>query len=286
MATEPALINDANDPANGLIEWTNTDDKWRDKDAEWLQARTVARFANEAAAGAETVTGGGNYQVTGAVGYMGDVATTAVYDGAKWKYHAAAKYLRAGGTDNTSVVTLSHSGAGAGLSLHNDGSVSAATGTITNLTTTSASVGGVSVSGAAGTLTVSGALTTTGAINTASVTASGSVSGGSLATNGTLNVTGVATMGDVDASTLDVGGTAIRTGYVHATYLASGSTTARLQSNRLQMGNDANKYIDLDSWTARDGTGTPNAATIATVVEGPSFDAADYPEGTIWIETP
>ena len=278
--------------ALGLTNWTDTSDTWRDDDVEHLQARTVVRFANETDANSATSDTAGAFATRGAVAYIRGAAepddALATYKNGAWRYLPAARYLRAGSTDSTSAVSISHSGAsGTGLTLNSDGTISATTGTITDLTSTTANIGTVALTDSpAGTLNVNGNLDAD-TITSTGITVSG---GGSVTTTGTisagvLTATGSSNLAAASASSLSVGGsTSVTTTYVHAPYLASSASGLRVTGNRIQLGSDTDHFIDLSAWELNDGA--PNTATIAGVIEGSSFDAADYPEGTIWIETP
>lgn len=266
-------------PVDGLgtIDWTNNIHNWREEDAEFLQSRSVIReetFGDSSSP---------SHEEQGSVSYQTSDDTLGVYNGTAWMNVPAARYIQTYG-DTSTAVTLTHTSATAGIQLHHNGTVVLGNTTVPQLTaTTKITLGTVPMTVSGSTVTVTGNITatnltsTTSSIGTstaASLTASGTVQGA------TLQATGSSSLAVATATSLTLGSTVLNSTSVTANSVGSSGDVA-LVGDELT---DGTNYIDVAAWEGN--TGATNPATIATVITGSGpYDAEDYPDGCIWIQT-
>jgi hypothetical protein len=274
-------------PTEGTVTWTNDANNWRAQDVHWLQSRALMRFADvetDAALADET------HEEDGSVAYDTTSKEAKLYNGTEWQNIAAARSLDvAGGVGGTGNITFSHSGSLA-ITLASNGDVTIGNLTVTTgaastfTCSTSLTVNGITLSVAAGDLQVSadldvsGTVAATGDVTGTNLTASTAVQGS------TVTATTSSSLAAASADSLTATGTVQGATVLGTSYVSTGASNLRLTGNKLQQGTTTDKYIDLDNWELNDGS--TNAATIAGVVYGPTEPVGDYPDGTIWIQTP
>lgn len=267
----------------GTVDWSNNIHNWRAEDAEFLQARSVVRLASFGDASGETPS----HQVKGSVVYQTTDDLLGVYNGTAWERVPSAQYIQVYG-DNSSTVTLAHLSASAGIELNADGTVDSggafSAPSVVAGTTLTVGTGAVNFTSSGSTVTVGGNLTATN-LTASTGAAIGVATGTSLTATGTvsgsiLQATTSSSLASATADDITVGTTDISTTSVQADSITS-TGTVELAGDELT---DGTRAIDVAAWEVKETGKT--STTPASVVTGPGpFDPADYPDGTIWIET-
>ena len=291
---------------NGVTTWTNNVDNWRSEDADYLQRRSVMRFANSstrtAALGASPTRGQVSYlESTDDISYADSTGA--------WRTLTAFRFLATSDTSTSVGLRISSDGSttlaiepgrialGASRFLIVDGtSVKIKTGATTANLTTDATALVSDVQFKAPTAGITGALTTgsianSGTLSTASLTASGNVGAN------TLSVSGTSSLAAVTAASLASSGTVSGPTVTATTTLNGGNL--RLAGIRLNNSTGTTGYVDIDNTVTAGGTNivlipasmapvrygsVSGPPMTVTVVSATDPGVANYPEGAIWIQ--
>lgn len=280
----------------GTADWTNNVDKWREQDAEWLQARSVLRYADVADAATDTPT----HTADGSVAFVDDADKRFVGRvSGSWQRFLTTSNLSVP-TDSGTSVLLRHASGGTGLALGSDGGVSvggALTVTGASSFTGAATFGTINVGSVGLSMNGSGqaefsgtvkatSLTTTSGISGASIAVTGAASAASLTVSGTFTANGTVT-GSGSVSLPEVTGTSFVVG---GSLKLSGTTlthtTASSPSVAITSGSSGTLTLKVNGGgkAVLDDGSSLTAPVASYVVSASAPVAEDYPDGTIWLQ--
>lgn len=284
---------------SGTADWTNNSDTWREEDAEWLQARSVVRFAAEADAASATPS----HTADGSVAYISgsDQRFVGRVSGA-WHRLLATQYLTF--TETSGTLTLKHASGSTGITLSSGSAVAVggafSVGGATTLSADTSLTGELTISNG----TYSGVLKANASANkiestvevlaptlrasssvvTSGLTSTGTASLTDAAVSGTLDVYGTLTASVVGVSTL-VGTTSVTGGSLRLAGTSLTHTTASSPSVGIGAGGTGNLTLTAATGRVKVSDGTNTAPVASYVISASAPDSTAYPEGTIWLQT-
>jgi len=283
---------------SGTADWTNNSDTWREEDAEWLQARSVVRFAAEADAATATPS----HTADGSVAYISGTDQRFIGRVAGgWRRFLTSQHLSY--AETSGLLTLKHGSATTGLTL-SSGSAAGVAGALTvggatTLSSDTSLTGELTISNGtySGTLKANASankiestvevlapsLRSSGSVTTVGLTSTGTASLTNAAVSGTLDVTGTLTASVVGVSTLSAA-TSVTGGSLRLSGTSLTHTTASSPTVGIGAGATGNLTLTAASGRVRVSDGT-NAAPVASyVISASAPSSTAYPEGTIWLQ--